>query len=229
METIRILLVDSKNSAKALLEKQLLHADGIKSTVSVVGVKGAGNLLAGGSEAWDVVLFGETLPPTAIAQLAKSFRRRGFTMPIFILTRESEARVSRTLRKAGVDDVLNLAEIDTPLFSWTFMSTLKQSQVQRKAKEFDAIRERLRNAHRSLAGISHEMNNPLSVMRLAVYHLKNPKLTKSKRDTFTRILADNLRKMESTITDLKEVRQQLGEDTSVLTRMILTRSLRESG
>ena len=229
METIRILLVDSKNSVKSLLEKQLLHTHSIKFTVSLIGVSGAGHLIAGGGKVWDVVLIGENIGPAGVAQLARLFRARGFTMPLLQLTRESEARVSRTLRKAGIDDMLNVAEIDTPLFSWSFMSTLKQAQILRKAEEFDAIKNRLQTANRSLAFIIHEINNPLGVIRLALYHLQNPKLPKNKRKTFSRILSENIKKVDVQVAELHDLRHRLGEDTSILTKMLLSKSAEESG
>jgi signal transduction histidine kinase len=228
METIRILLVDSKSSARLLLEKQLLHTHSIKFTISLVGINGAGHLLAGGSDAWDVVLFGEGIPSSGLAHLARLFRSRGFGMPILMLTRESEARVPRALHKAGIDDMLNIADIDTPLFFWTFVSTLKQAQIQRKAEEFDAIKERLQGVHHSLAFITHEINNPLGVIRLALYHLKNPKLAKNKEKAFVKILADNVKKVDAQVAELQEVRRKLGEDTSVLTKMLIPNSVQES-
>ena len=149
-------------------------------------------------------------------------------MPILMLTKQSEARVPRNLRKAGVDDMLNIAEIDTPLFSWTFMSILKQAEIQKKAEEFDVIKNRLQTVNRSLAFITHEINNPLGVIRLALYHLENPNLAKKKKKTFFKLLADNVKKVDAQMEKLQEVRTQLGEDASILTKILLTRTIQES-
>ena len=228
MERVQILLVDSKNSLKSLLEKQLRRTYSIKFSISLVGVEQAGRMAKESVRPGDVVLFGEDVPVSGVTQLAKSFRVRGFTMPLLMLTKQSEARVPRNLRKAGVDDMVNIAEIDTPLFFWTFMSTLKQAEVQKKAQEFDVIKNRLKTVHRSLAFITHEINNPLGVIRLTLHHLKNPNLAKKQRQTFFRILAKNVKKVDTQIIELQTIRRQLGEDTSNLNQILLSKTLQES-
>ena len=225
METIQVLLIDSKNTVKVLLEKQLERTHSIKLAVSLMSSKIGESEIDDTGQMWDVVLFGESTPSSSVAQLAKLFRSRGFTIPLLMLTKQSEARVPRNLQKAGVDDMLNIAEIDSPLFSWTLMSTLKQAEVRKKAEEFDVIRNRLQTVNQSLAFIEHEINNPLGVIRLALYHLEKPNLAKKKKETFFKLLADSVKKVNTQMEELQEVRRQLGEDTSILTKILFVKTV----
>jgi signal transduction histidine kinase len=176
-------------------------------------------------ERWHVILFGENTPQANIIQLTKLFRLHGYTIPILMLTKQSEARVPRSLKKLGVDDMLNVAEIGTPLFSWTFMSTLKHAELRKKAEEFDVIRGRLQSADESLANITHEINNPLGVIKLALYHLENPNLESHKKEIFFKLLVANIEKVDIQMKELREVRRRLGDDTTTLAKIFSATSL----
>ena len=176
MNIVRVLLIDSTDAVKALFEKQLSYTDSLKFDVTRVTPKLAEDNAAAGNNGWDVILFGDKMPKTNITQLTKMYRSKGYSTPILLLTRESEAHVPLKLQKSGIDDMLNMAEISTPLFSWTFMSTLKQTEARKKASEFDAIRDRLHIVNETIAVISHEINNPLGIIKLVLYHLNNPRV-----------------------------------------------------
>ena len=228
METIQVLLIDSKDAIKSLLEKQLERTHSIKFCVSLMNSKIGERELDNTSQMWDVVLFGENTPLSTVAQLAKLFRLRRHAIPILMLTRQSEARLPRNLQKAGVDDILNIAEIDTPLFSWTFMSTLKQAEVRKKAEEFDVIRNRLHSVNESLGNITHEINNPLGIIKLALFHLENPNISDEKKATYFKLLLKNIEKVDEQMDELREVRRRLGEDTSMLAKILSAKTLAET-
>lgn len=132
--------------------------------------------------------------------------------PILLLTRQSEARVPLKYKKIGIDDMLNIAEIQTPLFLWTFQSTMTQIADRNKAKEFDIVKDRLRRASKSLAFVTHEINNPLSVIRLALYHLESGKLPQNKKKVFFKLLVDNIEKVDTQMKELYTIRRQLSSD-----------------
>lgn len=212
MHVLRVLLIDTSRNTKKLLEDKRLSTDTLRLSIRLAGtdlnVEEQEDLHA----TVDVILFGEKVPSTSILGMTKAFRTAGVDVPVFILTRQSEARVPQKYRAAGVDDVLNTAEIQTPLFLWTFQSTLTQVADQKKAKDFDVIRDRMRRANRSLAFITHEINNPLSVIRLAIYHLQNANLPKTKKKAFFKLLVDNIDKVNLQMKELYTIRRQLNMD-----------------
>lgn len=221
MQVLKVLLIDTTKNTKKLLDEKRFSSDSMRLMIRMAGtgfkVAEEENLHAN----TDAVIFGEKVPAATIGAMAKAFRAAGLDVPIFMLSRQSEARVPQKLMKAGVDDILNTVEIQTPLFLWTFQSTITQVADRRKAHDFDVIRERMRRANKSLAHVTHEINNPLSVIRLAIYHLENAKLPKTKKRAFFKILVDNIDKVNLQIKELYVIRRELGMDLRVKRRSAL--------
>lgn len=210
METVRILLIDTADTFKKLLEATSAVSDSVCFDVTRLEPRGDEATFEEVSGRAGAIVFGEKISPPTVVQFSRSVRERGVQVPILVLTRQSEAGVPRNYQRAGVDDVFNAGDIDTPLFSWTFMSTLRQAERKKKAKEFDALQERLKNANTSLAFITHEINNPLSVIRLALYHLEAPEISKDRREMLFRTLTESVEKVNVQLSQLRNVRRILG-------------------
>src|SRR5713101_9936723 len=134
METVRILLIDTTPLFKTLLEATSVATESVNFAVTVLEPRPDDSSFEEASGTAGAIVFGEKIAPSTVVQMARSVRERGVQVPIFILTRQSEAGVPRNYQRAGVDDVFNAAEMNTPLFSWTFMSTLRQAQTKKKAR-----------------------------------------------------------------------------------------------
>jgi len=212
MQVLRVLLIDTTRATKKLFEAKRLNADSVRLNVRLAGTELQPEELENLHQATDVILFGEKVPSPTILQLTKQFRSIGVDAPILLLTRQSEARVPQKYRKIGIDDMLNVAEIQTPLFLWTFQSTMTQIADRKKAKDFDIVKDRLRRVNKSLAFVTHEINNPLSVIRLALYHLESGKLPQSKKKVFFKLLIDNIEKVDAQMKALYSIRRQLNSD-----------------
>ncbi len=209
MDPIKILLIDKTASTKNALEKSPVGRTSAPLDVTLLPSRnghGAGDPL---EVTTDVILLGESMSRKKIIEHSAKFRARGFACPILLLTKQSEARLAPVFQQAGVDDLLNIAEIGTPLFSWTFTSTLRQVNERRKASEYDYLRDRLSAIKRSLSTLMHDLNNPLSVIRLAVYHLENTKPTKSRRDLYHSLMIENVEKIEEKLKELYHIRRLL--------------------
>ncbi|MBI1807762.1 MAG: hypothetical protein HYR76_12000 [Ignavibacteria bacterium] len=220
MKAIRVLLIDTTTTHKQLLEQRLLNPDSIRFNVRFAAPKHAGDVFKDSANQLDLILIGEKISPSTIVQTTKMVRSRNLTIPIFALTKQSEARVPRNYQRAGVDDMINIADIDSPLFSWTFVSTVEHVVLKKKAREYDVLHRQLRSVNDSLAYIMHEINNPLSVIRLALYHLDNPELPGHKRDTFLKLLVDNLERVESQMNELRLIRRDLGGEPTTRTKIL---------
>lgn len=212
MRTIQVLLLDSTSTYKQLLENKTLNPDTLKLCVTHARVKHAEAIFTDVCEQIDVIMFSERVSSLAVVQLTKLFRERKPTVPIFILTKESEVHLSRKYQSAGVDDVLNVAEIDTPLFSWSFTSAIENAILKKKAKAYDAIHIRLQNVNQELTSLIHDINNPLSVIRLALYQLENPDLPKERRATFVKLLVENLKRIEGRMGKLYDIRRKISSN-----------------
>ena len=227
METVRVLLVDTKDAVKRLLEQELRNADSMKFVVTLFSTKTARTAIDSFSDHYDVIFFGERTPPRIVATMATQFRASGIKAPILMLTKQSEARLPEELDHAGVDDLLNIAEMNTPLFVWTFQSLLEQTEVRKKLKDYDVLRHRLKHLDESLGDLMHKMNNPLSVVRLTLYHLENPNLPGDKREMFFKILVEHVKKIDSHMDELRIIRRQLGKDANILTKILSMKEVKQ--
>ncbi|MDI6766811.1 MAG: hypothetical protein QME52_08325 [Bacteroidota bacterium] len=214
MKPLRIFFVDKINSHSEALKNKLSNVESVKFLVSMAGIKNAGPTFAESGNRFDVILFGEKVAASIVIRLTKIFRSHNIVIPIFILTKQSEARVARKYRTIGIDDMLNIADIDTPLFSWSFMSAIEQAMLKKKASEYDVLHRRLKRINSTLSSLVHDINNPLSVIRLAMYHLDNPKLSIEKKETFMKMLINNIERLDNQMKELRIIRRQLNGDST---------------
>lgn len=226
MEVLNVLLIDTALATSKLLErKPSINGEALRLSVTRVGTKLRQQELAASAKEFDLILFGEQVSASVIIQTSKSLRGAGILSPILMLTSNS---LQPKFRTAGVDDALNSADLRTPIFLWTLKSTLRQIEERRKAREFDLIRQRLHNLSKSLAFITHEINNPLSIIRLALYHLENPKLAKGKKEVFFRLLSENVDKVGAQMRELYTIRRLLGNDSHPPTKRSSAKSIEQA-
>jgi len=227
MQTVRVLLVDTKDTVKKLLEGSLLNADSMKFVVTLLNTKGAKQTIHNLGRDFDVVFFGERTSHKVVRELALLLRASGIKSPMLLLTKQSEAKLPAELESAGLDDVINVAEMATPLFVWTFQSIVEQSDVRKKLKDYDVLRFRLKHIDESLGDLMHKINNPLSVIRLTLYHLENPNLPNDKRESFFKILVEHVKKIDSHMDELRTIRRQLGKDASILSKILSMKAVKQ--
>jgi signal transduction histidine kinase len=220
MKLLRVLLINSGTQQKEILHQKLSSNSSIKLAITDAGVKNAETIFNESKTHLDVVLFSDKMPASVILKLAKIFRGFDTIIPIFILSKQSEAQVPRRYRQAGIDDVLNIAEIDTPLFSWTFMSAVEHAILKKKAREYDCIYKRLRHTNESLANLMHEINNPLSVIRLTMYHLEDPAIPREKKEMFFKLLVSSLEKIDIYMKELRAIRRQLNGEKAASAKIL---------
>jgi len=209
METIRVLIVDTTDTLKRYFETNRATSDSTNFVFTVIAPQPEHEGLDGIVDRVDAIVFGDKLSPSAIIQFTRFFRSRGVSATILVLTNRRDRAVPRNFQQAGVDDMLGVSEMSTPLFSWTFISLLRQAEVKKKAKEYDVLCERLKGGSESLAVIIHELNNPLSVIRLALYHLENPALPDERKQTLFKMLTESVDRLGTQIDELRTVRRKL--------------------
>ncbi len=206
---MRILLVDPADEVRNALQAGLASTAKGAHTVAQFRPRTAKKKLIEVASASDILIFGLRATEHTVVHIASLLRHEGMSLPVFAVTREFEMGVPTNYKKAGVDEMLNFAELRTPLISWTFESALKQSEVRKKATEFDHISCRLSGMLKNLAFITHEVTNSLSVMRLAMYHLQNYEGTVRRREMLSKLIGDNIDRIQSHIEDLRKVRHDL--------------------
>ena len=213
MESSRVLLIDTSNSFKRLLEAAPQDGSPGKFVVSLVRPASRMGMLRKVEDDIRAVVFGAHLSFQVVGQCARTLRENGIAVPMFVLREGSGTVIPKDLRKLGVDEVLDVAELDSPVFSWTFMSLLRQAENRRKASAFDTINGRMEDLKESLAFITHEIVNPLSVIRLGLYHLQNFNISGEKREELLKLLLENAEKIQAQMEELRSVRSTLREES----------------
>jgi hypothetical protein len=216
MNTIQILLIDHKNTIKPPLESSLTSIQSASFSVDFIGAKDAEKHLRENARIYDVLLMGEKVPQAAIIRIAKLVKSHGWAGHVILLTRQSEFRISPALQKAGVDDLLNVAEINTPVFGWTFLSTLNYSGAKRKAEDLDVIRDHLLDINDSLTAIASKMSRPVSRMRAAVGSTDGG----DKKRELNRAFARNLDEISDRLGELVSVSRRLAREARVITKIL---------
>ncbi len=203
---MQILLVDPADEVRDALRAGLASGEAGAHAVVQFRPRTPKQKLIETASASDIVIFGLRTTRQSVIRIASLLRGAGMSLPIFVVTREFEMGVPSNFKKAGVDEMLNVSELQTPLISWTFESSLKQAEVRKKAKDFDHINGRLSGMLKDLAFISHEVTNSLSVMRLAMYHLEHYEGTPQRREMLSKLIGENIDKIQTHIEGLRKVR-----------------------
>jgi len=209
MKTLQLFLVDATDEHHKLLGKRLQNPDAIRFAVTFSRAKEAEERYRDVAGQVDIVIVGIGIPPASVVRLTKMVRSYNPAVPVFVLMKNGDRKVPRSYAAVGVDGTLDAGDMGTPLFVWSFISTIEQVVLTKKAKEYDALYERLRSLNSSLSTFVHDLNNPLSVIRLALYHLENPGLPSQKRETFFKLLVENLSRIETSMKALSLIRRQL--------------------
>jgi signal transduction histidine kinase len=213
---MRVLAIGTSPKFKALLEATPVASEATRFEVTVLAPRAKRTAIEAAGGKVEAIVFGEHVPPPTVVRFSRTFRSRGISAPIVVLTWETGNGVPENYRRAGVDDMLNVAEVNSPLFSWAFMSAVRYSETENKLREFDSLRSRLKDANETLAMIAHEINNPLIVIRLALFHLENPEMTKSRKIALFRMLSENVDRVDTQVEQLRQVRRILGDQSAVL-------------
>lgn len=220
MDSVYILLVEPTKLEPVVLEEQIKIALKGKVVLQRINETKLESFLEGKSPIYDLVFIGEKVATNNVIQLANFLRGKNFRMPLILLTLQSEAILSQTQKSADIDQVLNIAEVNLPTFSWTFSSLLKESEVQKKAEEFDSIRVKIMSINSVLAHITHEINNPLGVIRLALFQLQSKSKPDESTAKYFKMITDNVNKLEEQIQALRSVREEMRTEHNILKKIL---------
>jgi signal transduction histidine kinase len=220
MNSLYIAIIEPTELQTETLERQMSIALREKTIIQRINIKHIKDSTTDAGTIFDIVLIGEKNSTQKAIHAAKLLRENGYSMPLLLLTNISEAKLSHNEKNAGIDDVLDIVEIASPTFSWTLTSLLKKSEINKKAEEFDAIRRNFIAINSQLADITHEINNPLGVIRLALFQLQSKIGTDENVQKYLPMINDNLSKIDNQIKMLRETREKMKSYQTILGKII---------
>lgn len=159
----------------------------------------------------DIVLLSEKLTESETITITSKIRCIGNSVPIIRLTRVSEAKLSRKLSRAGVDVMLNIADLKTPIFAWTLTSLLSSSESQRKGNGVPRLRDRVQICSQELAELAYKLNNELAAVRLAVHQLRSYDPIPATRAKLLSLIEKKLAQIEVKTNQVDAIGHRLGD------------------
>jgi hypothetical protein len=147
----------------------------------------------------DVVLITEHVGNSTAARVARLLRQRGGMMPILKLTKVSEAELPPKLAQSGVSGMLNLADLRSPIFTWTLTSLLRWPASTSKLPGSKSWVERSQRNLMQIATISYRVNNELAALRLAAFRLEKMLRRSPEQKKYFDLLNRKLAKIEEQI------------------------------
>ncbi len=220
MKIFRVFYVDSTEAPKHFFGKNFRTPEFIRFTVTRANPAEAKASFKDCLGQVDLVVFGSSLRTGSVVRLAKDFRSLNLAIPIFVISNGGRTPLPDVYKRAGVDDLIDADEIGTPLFTWSFVSSIDHVVLKKKAKGFDVLHNRLHSAKSSLGSLVHEINNPLSVIRLTLYHLESGRLSPQRREVFMKLLLDNLERIELLMKDFSVIYRRLDGQRSVRAKIL---------
>lgn len=220
MHSISILIIEPTEMKLEILEKQFNKALQSKIIISITNKSSLKEFIKNRVPSFDMVMIGELIDVSDTIQIAKTIRENGFYMPLILLTQLQDRNLSQSQKNAGIDDCLNVYEFESETFAWTLSSLLQKSALLQKAEEFDTIRKKIVALNSALKIITHEINNPLGVLRLALYQLDNKIKDDEALYKYSKMISENVDKIEIQIQELRKIRDELQIEQTILRKIL---------
>lgn len=81
---------------------------------------------------------------------------------------------------------------------------MESDQLQQQSK---SVHEQLDNLKAGIREVAHEINNPLGIIRMAIYFLQTTKPTVEKREHYFKVIEEGLVRIEQNLQRLKTLRE----------------------
>lgn len=220
METTTVLIVEPTELPFDTIQVQFKKA--LKNNVLIDNIHYSqiNNFVKNKIPIYDLILIGELIDIPDTINTSKTLRQNSFYMPIILLTQVQDSKLTIQQIEAGIDDYLNIYELESETFAWSITSLIQKSEIKQKAEEFEAIRGKIINLYTELARITHQINNPLGVMRLAIFQLQKKVDNDESLLKYIQMISDNIDKIETQIIDLRKVREEMHREQTILRKIL---------
>jgi len=145
------------------------------------------------------------LPGDNGLEVTRLLRERGVQIPIVFLTTNKNLTVAVEVIKLVVEDYLVKEEVLTPILGGAIVGVIEQTQWRKRLAELEMSKRRLEAIQELTVTLSHEINNPLTTLKLAVDAL----LKSHPNDDSTKyltIMRESILRIEEKVQKLRALR-----------------------
>lgn len=161
------------------------------------------------SQNLDIILVDYQLPGINGLETTRQIREKGIRVPIVFLTNAIDFKLAIEAMKLDVEDYLLKEEAITSILPRIILSVVERVKLREKLAEAEmhkmAQRERIDGIQSLVVTMSHELNNPLAALKLAINVLQRKEQSPDILSYIT-IIKENTDRIESVVAKLKDLK-----------------------
>ncbi len=161
------------------------------------------------SQNLDVILVDYQLPGMNGLETTRAIREKGIRIPIVFLTNAIDFKIAIEAMKLDVEDYLLKEEAITSILPSIILNVVERVRLREKLAEAEmnkvAQRERIDGIKSLIVTISHELNNPLAALKLAINVLQRKQVPPD-IVSYLAIMKENTERIEGVVAKLRDLK-----------------------
>ena len=160
-EVIRVLLVEDDEDDYFLTADYMSQCDEPRFHITWV-TNGKAAIDAFQKRTFDICLLDYILGAENALDVMATFKAAGITVPVVILTGQTDSQVDDMVMRAGAADYLNKSEIESPRFMRTMRYAMVRREMENERIERHKVEQQNKAKDKFLAHLGHELRTPLT-------------------------------------------------------------------
>lgn len=160
-EVIRVLLVEDDEDDYFLTADYLSQCKEPRFDITWV-TNSAEAVAAFRCKQFDICLLDYILGAENAVDVLNIIKSKGISIPVVILTGQSDAKVDEAVMRAGAADYLNKSEIESPRFMRTMRYAMVRREIENERIERHKVEQQNKAKDKFLAHLGHELRTPLT-------------------------------------------------------------------
>jgi CheY-like chemotaxis protein len=161
------------------------------------------------SQNLDVILVDFQLPGINGLETTRLIREKGIRIPVVFLTNAIDFKLAIEAMKLDVEDYLLKEEAVTTILPSLILNVVERVKLREKLAEAEmnkvAQRERIDGIKSLIVTISHELNNPLAALKLAINVLQRKQVPPDIM-SYLSIMKENTERIEGVVAKLRDLK-----------------------
>lgn len=154
----------------------------------------------------NIILMDYFLPGKNGLDTTLQLRDMGIKLPVIFLTVNKDFNLALEVMKAGVSDYIVKEEISTPVFPKILLGVIEKLELKKKFEDLEISRKRLEALQSMASNLATELEPMLSDMKkISTELLDNNE--KEKTTNYLTIINDSVKRIQSKIIQLKEIKE----------------------
>ncbi|MGO9480571.1 MAG: response regulator [Candidatus Kryptoniota bacterium] len=163
------------------------------------------------SQNLDIILVDYQLPGINGLEATRQIREKGIRVPIVFLTNTIDFKLAVEAMKLDVEDYLLKEEAITSILPSIILNVVERVRLREKLAEAEmnkvAQRERVDGIKNLIVTISHELNNPLAALKLAINVLQRKQIPQD-AVSYLAIMKENTDRIEGVVAKLRDLKSE---------------------